>query len=132
MDEILGGCFCGNVRYRATPPLRFRALCHCETCRKASGAPYVTWITVKVENFEHVGEQPLKYRYDREDGKWAERSFCGKCGTQLTYQAQRRATDVDITVGSLDDPNRYPPNREVYPDEKLSWVDLGKTLHQGG
>ena len=43
MEAIEGGCLCGAVRYRAFWPAYGITHCHCQTCRRASGAPFVTW-----------------------------------------------------------------------------------------
>jgi len=32
---------------------------------------------------------------------------------------------MDITTGTLDDPNRYPPTAEIWLDQKIGW----ETLH---
>lgn len=42
-----GGCLCGAVRYRVTGKPYHVTHCHCSMCRRASGAPLVTWFSVK-------------------------------------------------------------------------------------
>ncbi len=32
-------------------------------------------------------------------------------------------SEVGITTGSLDDPERFPPGGVIWEEEKLSWVD---------
>ena len=39
-----GKCHCGAVRFTAEFPTRFVAHCHCESCRRAHGAAFVTWV----------------------------------------------------------------------------------------
>ena len=63
---------------------------------------------------------PKKYRTDT--GAW--RTFCEVCGTSLTYDTEARSDEIDITTGSLDHPDDFPPNKDVFPDEKLPWVGL--------
>ena len=51
------------------------------------------------------------------------RTFCGSCGTQLTYDAGAGPYEsVDITTASLDHPEAWPPLSESWAEEKLSWV----------
>ena len=119
-STIIGGCYCGAVRFRANGPVLFRANCHCGTCRRAAGAQSVAWITVKPSEF--VWEKGEPERCQTETGAY--RTFCGSCGTSLTYENDERPNEIDITTGSLDDPERFPPNRDVFPEEKLSWVNL--------
>jgi hypothetical protein len=42
----------------------------------------------------------------------------------LTYEHGKRADEIDITTGSLDRAEDFPPTKDVYPDERLPWVDL--------
>jgi hypothetical protein len=42
----------------------------------------------------------------------------------LTYENDDRPNETDITTGSLDDPEHFPPSKDVFAEEKLSWVDL--------
>lgn len=117
---INGGCYCGAVRYRAEAVPLHQTNCHCGNCRRVSGAQAVAWITVPVNAFTVVKGDPVRYRTDTQ----ATRAFCGACGTPLTYQNDRRPEEIDITTGSLDDPEAFPPNQDVFPEERLSWVPL--------
>lgn len=117
---ITGGCYCGEVRFRAGGPPLYQANCHCANCRRAAGAQSVAWITVKRSEFAWEKGEPK--RYQTETGAY--RIFCDSCGTSMTYENDDRPSEIDITTGSLDDPERFPPNRDVFPEEKLSWVHL--------
>jgi hypothetical protein len=119
-DKITGGCYCGEVRFSATPGVRVSTNCHCANCRRAAGAQAVAWIVVKRAQFKFVKGQPHRYRTDT--GAW--RTFCDQCGTSLTYETDRRPDEIDITTGSLDHPEDFPPTKDVYPEERLPWVDL--------
>jgi hypothetical protein len=33
-----------------------------------------------------------------------------------------RPHDIDITTGSLDHPEKFPPNRDFFVEEELPWV----------
>ena len=97
-----------------------QANCHCANCRRAAGAQAVAWITVKLSEFAFEKGEPKRYKTDT----GAYRTFCDSCGTSLTYENDERPDEIDITTGSLDDPEHFPPNRDVFPEEKLSWVPL--------
>jgi hypothetical protein len=117
---ITGGCYCRKVRFRANGPALYQANCHCQNCRRAAGAQSVAWITVNFSKFAFEKGKPK--RYQTETG--AHRTFCDSCGTSLTYEHPDRPNEIDITTGSLDDAEQFPPNRDVFPEEKLSWVAL--------
>jgi hypothetical protein len=124
-DPIIGGCYCGAVRYRASGTILHQANCHCANCRRAVGAQAVAWITVRTSDFSFENSSPKRYRTDTR----AWRTFCDTCGTSLTYESDARPGEVDITTGSLDHPEDFPPNKDVYADEKLSWVPLVNLPH---
>lgn len=118
--SITGGCYCGKVRFEATQAPMHQANCHCANCRRAIGAQAVAWITVLGANLGFEGEPPKRFRTDT--GAW--RTFCAECGTSLTYEHDERPGEVDITTGSLDHPEDFAPNRDVFADERLPWVPL--------
>ena len=123
---ITGGCYCGDVRFTANAEPSQQANCHCENCRRAVGAQAVAWITVKPSEFRLEKGSPS--RYHTETGAW--RTFCNRCGTSLTYEHPNRPDEIDITTGSLDHPELFGPTRDVFPDEKLPWVDLIKNTNR--
>ena len=51
-----------------------------------------------------------------------ERGFCARCGGSLTYRRANRPGLFDITLGSLDEPERLAPLKEIWVDERLPWV----------
>jgi len=42
-QRLTGRCLCGAVRYECGAPISPAAFCHCESCRRASGAHAVAW-----------------------------------------------------------------------------------------
>ena len=124
-----GGCSCGAIRYRASaPPIR-AVHCHCSLCRRASGAAYLTWIMFPADAFAFTRGTPAIYRATAK----AERAFCPACGTPLTFRHVDSADKVDVTVGSLDDPNAVTPDDHIWVSAQLRWLhcDDGLPRHPG-
>jgi len=115
---IQGGCFCGAIRYELDPTGGLIVNCHCTMCRKTSGAPYVTWIIVARDRFKLVAGEPGVLR----SSDHGSRRFCTQCGTPITFTTTKRPENVDVTVGSLDDPAPCAPTEDVYIEGKLEWV----------
>jgi hypothetical protein len=115
-----GGCYCGKVRFKATQEPIDQTNCHCANCRRAIGAQSVAWITVNRSDFQYERGSPKRFRTDT--GAW--RSFCDVCGTSLTYERDTRPKEIDITTGSLDHPEDFPPRKDFYSEERLPWVHL--------
>lgn len=119
---IEGGCLCGAIRYRVAEAPLMSMHCHCDNCRKASGAGMLTWATVAASAFEWIAGEPRRYRYESEHYPApVERGFCGTCGSQLQWRCVDDGT-VDITAGSLDDPDAIEPQRHVFARGRVRWM----------
>ena len=56
------------------------------------------------------------------------RGFCAACGTSLTYRNDNRPTEIDVTLGTLDEPTRLVPQMHVWVADKLPWTVLADEL----
>jgi hypothetical protein len=121
---LKGGCFCGAIRYQAAGAPFHQTSCHCSMCRRAAGAPLVAWFSVPRSSFRFVQGAPTRYRSSAK----ATRSFCPRCGTQLTFEGDATPDELDVTTCSLDDPERVPPADHVYTSTRLAWVKLADGL----
>jgi GNAT superfamily N-acetyltransferase len=119
-----GGCLCGAVRFRITAAPCEVSHCHCTLCRRASGAPVVTWATVPSDAFRVVQGAPREFRATPS----ARRTFCAGCGTPLTFQADATPALLDVTVVSLDRPEAVPPTEHVWSARRLPWLALDDDL----
>lgn len=124
-----GGCLCGAVRYRASGRPLWVAHCHCRSCRRASGAAFVTWAGFAQAAFAVTAGEPAQFA----SSPGVARGFCAACGSPLTYQAERFAGEVHVTVGTLDVPEAFPPEVHVWCAHALPWVRLddGLPRHAG-
>lgn len=119
-----GGCLCGSVRYRATtPPIR-GVICHCDMCRKHSGAPALAFVHFPVGSFEWVNAAPRWYR----SSPFAERGFCPDCGSTLGMREEVLGDRVQVSVGSLDEPDRVHVQDHVWTSSRVSWFDTCDSL----
>ena len=117
-----GGCLCGAVRYEASGEPKWIANCHCASCRRALGAPMTTYAGFPAERFAWTTGEPVRFH----SSPGVTRSFCGRCGTSLTYEGERWAGEVHVLVGALDHPEDFPPQSDAFAAEKLPWLHLGE------
>ena len=124
-----GGCCCGAIRYEADGPRSHETSCHCSTCRRTSGAPFVAWVTFPSAGVRVTRGDPVAFRSSPN----AVRSFCGRCGTQLFFRQDALPDQTDVTIASLDDPEAIPPRDHTFVRSRLSWVRLADGLpeHSG-
>jgi hypothetical protein len=124
MSTTEGGCLCGAVRYRAEGEASNATFCHCSTCRKASGAPVVAWVTFPLLGFTFVTGTPSEYRSSIK----VVRTFCGACGTPLTFRHTDYPTLIDVTTCSLDAPQLFAPVDHTFASHKLGWMVVNDHL----
>ena len=123
---LLGGCFCGAVRFETDGAPFNSTLCHCADCRKASGAPAVAWFSVAGSTLRWTAGQMQV----RRSSPQAVRGYCAACGTTLTYQNDSWPDEIDIATASLDDPNLVPPRDHTFVRSRLDWLKLDDGLPQ--
>lgn len=119
-----GGCLCGEIRYRVTGEPVTATLCHCADCRKASGGTNVAWAVFEKEGFEWLAGSPMEYG-SSPGIRWL---FCGQCGSLVGYRRSERPNHMDITTATLDDPDQFPPDVEIWIRERIGWEALNPDL----
>ncbi|HUD61241.1 MAG TPA: GFA family protein [Acetobacteraceae bacterium] len=97
---LTGGCQCGAVRYALFAMPDRAGICHCRMCQKAVGGPFKAWANVRVQDLTWTRGTPSTFR----SSSAAERGFCERCGTPLTFGYTQRPGTISVTIGSLDTP----------------------------
>src|SRR5262245_42443343 len=111
---IEGGCVCGGLRYRLEEEPTDRNDCHCIDCRRSSGAPYVTWGTVRRDRMTLLAGSLRSIPHaDRI------RSFAACCGTHLFFADELESESIDATIASLDDPTPFAPEMSIWTEDRL-------------
>jgi len=98
---LTGGCFCKAIRYEARGTPFHETNCHCSICRRTTGAPFVTWFSVRSSDFRITKGEPTLFN-STEKGV---RSFCARCGTQLIFQHADFPDEIDVTTAASITPN---------------------------
>ncbi len=113
-----GGCRCGEVRSELLRAPDEVLVSNCPDCRPSVGAQSVAWIYIELKNFRITKGAPATYR----SSPGVERAFCNRCGTTLSWVGEKQPGRIDVTVGSLDEPERFVPTKAVYRKHKLPWA----------
>ena len=71
-DQFEGGCLCGAVRFIATGQPKGVAWCHCQSCRKHSGAPVSVFVAFDRTAYTVTKGEITKF--NSSPGRW--REFC--------------------------------------------------------
>ncbi len=115
---MTGGCQCGAVRYalHAQPEGSF---CHCRMCQRAVGGPFAALTCLAQADLEWTKGAPKIYA----SSSIATRGFCADCGTPLTF-AYNTGGYINVTVGSLDEPERANVVEHFGVESRLSWLKM--------
>ncbi|MFP4239854.1 GFA family protein [Rhodosalinus sp.] len=116
LGDRTAGCLCGAVRMTLRDMPRSYGACHCEMCRRWTGAAFLAVSlpgdSVRIEGAERIGRI--------QSSGWAERAWCTRCGSGLWYRVTldgvSGAGGYEIPIGLLDDPNGLSFDREIYVD----------------
>ena len=111
-----GGCQCGAVRYAFDIEPHDPHICHCRMCQKAMGSFFAPLLCLPAGELRWTKGQPTLYA----SSNLAERGFCPACGTPLTFQ-YRNSDTIDVTIGSLDHPERVRPERQYGIESRMPW-----------
>jgi hypothetical protein len=116
MNRLTGGCLCGDVRFEvAGQPYRV-GICHCLDCRKRHGALFGTSAIFPEDALKVIGETR----------DYNGRFFCPRCGSPVFT---RSADEVEVNVGSLDEPNQFKPTYELWTIRRESWLPAFQLAH---
>jgi hypothetical protein len=88
-------------------------------CRKSGGAPVIAWAIVKIENFHCVQGSTVDYASSDQGC----RCFCAVCGSLLLYR-HRESDYLEVTIGTLDNPELVEPQVHLFADNQLKWFKL--------
>lgn len=82
------------------------------------------FVTFPIDRFELTRGKPLQFH----SSPHVTRSFCGICGTPLTYSNDDHADEIDVMTCSLDDPEVFPPTHDIWLTHKVGWLRLADSL----
>ncbi len=119
--RVTGGCHCGAIRYEAIGEPLYVPYCHCNSCRRTTGAPVVLFVNFEAKSVRFTKGERRIYNSSAD----VNRTFCGDCGTPLTYEGEWGGHSIiEFYVSTLDYPEKFKPDRHVMFGERLSWFDV--------
>ena len=120
-----GACTCGAVRYRMTSKPMFVHCCHCRWCQRETGASFALNALIEADRVILLEGEPEVVNTPSNSGKGQKISRCPKCHIALwsNYAGAGDAVRF-IRVGTLDEPDRLPPDIHIFTSSKQPWVVL--------
>ena len=126
MDEKYeGGCTCREIRYRMKAEPMFVHCCHCTWCQRESGAAFALNALVEAEAVELIHGKPEIVDTPSNSGKGQMIARCPKCRIAVWSNYAGAGDKVRfVRVGTLDEPDRMPPDIHIFTMSKQPWVVL--------
>jgi hypothetical protein len=126
MDDVHdGGCTCRSIRYRMRGPPLFVHCCHCRWCQRETGASYALNAMIESDRLDLVEGRPTLVTTPSASGKGQKIARCPRCQVAVwSHYAGAGDAVAFVRVGTLDEPDRLPPDIQIFTASKQPWVVL--------
>lgn len=114
-----GSCLCGAVAFEIDGPLDGVSYCHCTQCRKMTGH-HLASTQAEAKDLHFSEERGLKWF---RSSHFAERGFCGECGSTLFWRADGRS-DLSIAIGIIDGATGLSGGQHIFCADKGDYYNL--------
>ena len=124
-DVMDGGCTCTGVRFRLLSEPLFVNCCHCRWCQRETGASFALNAMIEADRVVTLSGTPEVVLTPSLSGKGQKISRCPRCRVAVwsTYSGAGDAIRF-VRVGTLDMPDRLPPDIHIFTESKQPWVML--------
>jgi hypothetical protein len=112
-----GKCLCSAITIR-TPDKKSIDACHCGMCRRWGGGPALG--VSCGSNVQIGGVDKIKVYKSSE---WAERAFCGECGTHIFYRLLS-TNEHFIPAGLFQHGIEFEFTEQIFIDKKPSYYEF--------
>lgn len=120
-----GGCDCRAIRYRMLTAPLFVHCCHCRWCQRESGSAFALNAMIETERVELLQGEPDIIDTPSASGKGQRIARCPQCRVALwSHYAGGGPSICFIRVGTLDEPDRLPPDVHIFTESRQPWVVL--------
>lgn len=117
---VRGHCLCGAISYEVSAEPSWSCHCHCSDCRRNTGGAVATFVGFLRQDFSLTSGDFAVY----ESSPGVRRSFCSRCGTPMAYEAGRYPGEIHLYLGTLEHPESYPAQAQVFCREQLPWFRI--------
>jgi len=124
-----GGCTCGQLRYQVTSEPMIVHCCHCRGCQQNSGSSFALNALFEADRVELISGEVEDVTVPTPSGTGQIITRCSTCKVAVWSNYNMgglRERIRFIRVGTLDDPDQFPPDVHIYTRSKQPWVILPK------
>ena len=118
-----GGCDCRHVRYRLETAPLFVHCCHCRWCQRESGASFALNALIEADRVSLTAAEPDMVHTPSASGRGQKIARCPRCRIALWSHYSGAGPFIKfMRVGTLDEPDRLPPDIHIFTSSKQPWV----------
>ena len=120
-----GGCTCRFIRYRMKMKPMFVHCCHCRWCQRESGASFALNALIESDQVENLRGEVEVIDTPSQSGIGQRIARCPRCRVAV-WSNYGGAGDLVrfVRVGTLDEPDGFPPDVHIFTMSKQPWVLL--------
>ena len=120
-----GGCTCRRVRYRMTSRPMFVHCCHCRWCQRETGTAFALNAMIEADRVELLSGEVERVDTPSASGKGQKIWRCPTCHVAIWSNYAGAGDGIRfMRVGTLDEPDRLPPDIHIFTMSKQPWVIL--------
>ena len=129
MVKITGSCLCGQLHYSGDTEIISAMSCHCDACRKATGAIHSTNLFVSATGITVTGET-LEFQHTSDSGSTMTKINCAKCGSPTFGRNSNRDGILTLRAGTVDQKELIKPAGYVYCENAIPSTVMDPALNQ--
>ena len=118
-----GGCTCRFVRYQMTSAPLIVHCCHCRWCQRETGASFALNAMIETDRVELMHGEVEVVLTPSFSGRGQKVARCPQCRVAVWSNYSSDAFRF-VRVGTLDEPDRLPPDVHIFTSSKQPWVVL--------
>ena len=120
-----GGCTCRFVRYRVMTKPMFVHCCHCRWCQRETGASFALNALIEGDRVQLAQWEVEVVLTPSNSGTGQKIARCPRCHIAVWSNYAGAADAIRfVRVGTLDEPDRMPPDIHIFTASKQPWVVL--------
>jgi hypothetical protein len=123
VSERLGGCSCGEVRYRLVSGPLITHCCHCLNCQRQTGSAFVVNLVIEAERVALLSGATEVVDLPRDGGRVQHVHRCPSCRIAV-FSVYTRPELLFVRGGTLDEPREVVPDVHIFTRSRVGWVSL--------
>ncbi len=124
-----GGCDCKYIRYRMETTPLFVHCCHCRWCQRETGASFALNAMIESDRVTLVQGEVDVVDTPSNSGLGQKIARCPKCRIAVWSNYAGAGPIIRfVRVGTLDDPDRLPPDIHIFTASKQPWIVIPDSM----